>query len=264
MKRVASMLASLALAATPVVAQQSEAQQPPPPVQAAEESVRTPRENEEMRGDLMMVRKRFSEAIDIYKGILEEEPKNAVLHNKIGIAYHQLMDLNQARRYYQRSIKNDRKYFHAYNNLGTVHYYRKKYGSAIKQYRKALEIREDVPSIHTNLGYAFYMQKKYDEALLAFTRAVELDPLVFERRGTGAGSLLQDRSVTDRSLFYFFLAKTFAMHGNAERCAHYLRKARDEGFKNIAAVEKDPVFTEVLKDPLVQEVLHAAVMPPPK
>jgi hypothetical protein len=34
-----------------------------------------------------------------------------------------------------------------------------------------------------------------------------------------------------------------------------LRKAKDEGYKEMAAVKSDPSFAAVLKDPAIQEVL---------
>jgi hypothetical protein len=66
---------------------------------------------------------------------------------------------------------------------------------------------------------------------------------------------LQDRSVGDRGRFYFLLAKSFAEAGNLERCLIYLRKAKDEGYKELAAVKSDPSFAAVVQDPAVQEVL---------
>ena len=48
--------------------------------------------------------------------------------------------------------------------------------------------------------------------------------------------------------------------GNAERCANFLKRAIDEGYKNIAAIEKDPAFALVINDPLVKEALQT---PPP-
>ena len=44
------------------------------------------------RGDILMARKMYREAIDTYK----EAPETAILMNKIGIAYHQLTDLAAA------------------------------------------------------------------------------------------------------------------------------------------------------------------------
>ena len=239
------------------------AQTPPPPQPEPVERQQDPSaanlteaQKAEMRGDIMIARKQYADAIVQYEAALAASPRNAVLLNKIGIACHQMMRLDDAKKHYERSIKADRTYAHAYNNLATVFYSRKKYRQAIRNYRKALELKPETAAFHSNLGYAFFAQKKYDEALVSFQRAVQLDPEIFERR-SAFGSVLLDRSVADLPFFYFFLAKSYAMQGNAERCAHYLRKARDEGYKGMAAVPTDPAFAPVIKDPVIQEILNA-------
>jgi hypothetical protein len=40
-----------------------------------------------------------------------------------------------------------------------------------------------------------------------------------------------------------------------ERCVIYLKKARDEGYKDVSSVKSDPSFASVLKDPAMQEFL---------
>jgi len=275
MKRVAVMVAVVLVAGAwfslagvePVRAQQVSPPQDYTPAPPQLEKALTPLQEEEMRADLLMARKRFSEAAETYQAVQKKMPKNdprmAVVLNKIGIAYHQLLKLGEAKRYYDKAIKADKTYAPAYNNVGTVNYNRKRYGAAIKSYKKALDLREDNATVHSNLGYAYFAQKKYEEAFLCFHRAVSLDPGVFEQRGGGAGSLLQDRTVEDRRLFFFFLAKAFASQSNAERTAFYLKKALDEGY-NLAAVPKDPAFVSVVNDPQVQNVLRAAgILPPP-
>ncbi len=242
------------------------AQKPDTPPQATanpaatQPHTRTPRENEELRADVLMARKQYAEAISVYQKLLQQEPRHAILLNKVGIAYHQLQKLDEAKRYYQRAVKADRTYASAVNNIGTIHYQRKNYRKAIQFYKKALELGPDVAAIHSNLGYACFERKQYDLALESFHRAIELDPAVFER-SQHAGSLLQDRSVSERGLFYFLVAKTFAKLGNAEHCALYLRKARDEGYKGMAAAQTDPAFAGVLKDPSVQDVLQKTSPP---
>ncbi len=71
----------------------------------------------EDRGDLYMVRKMYREAIDAYRSA---GPNSAVLWNKIGIAYHQLGELEAARKSYERAVKLDKKFADAINNEGTV------------------------------------------------------------------------------------------------------------------------------------------------
>ena len=214
--------------------------------------------SEEKAADLHMARKEYAEAAKTYKRLLERDPRNAVYLNKLGIAYHQQTQLRSAMHYYERAAKADPHYADAVNNIGTIHYQRKKYGKAIKAYRKALEIHPDMASVLSNLGYAYFSDKRYPEAIEAFQRALAVDPTVFER-SSRTGSLLQDRSVENRGLFFFLMAKTYAQAGNAERCLFYLRKARDEGYAALASVKTDPAFAAVVKDPAVQEFLA----PPP-
>jgi hypothetical protein len=51
------------------------------------------------------------------------------------------------------------------------------------------------------------------------------------------------------------LAKSFAQAGNIDRCIVYLRKAKDEGFKELNSVKTDPDFASMLKNPEIQEIL---------
>src|SRR5258707_13503270 len=80
-----------------------------------------------------------------------------------------------------------------------------------------------------------------------------MDPHLFDHNSSRTGSILQDRSVGDRGRFYFLLAKSFAEAGNLERCLIYLRKAKDEGYKELSAAKSDPSFAAVFKDPAGQE-----------
>src|SRR3981081_3393360 len=71
----------------------------------------------EQRADILMARKMYREAVDVYR---EGPLDSAVIWNKIGIAYHQMMQMNEARRNYEKAIKLNPKYAEAINNLGTV------------------------------------------------------------------------------------------------------------------------------------------------
>src|SRR6266487_2478627 len=210
---------------------------------------------EEQLADLYMARKDYREAAQVYKRLTDQNPQNPVYLNKLGIALHQQAALGQALKYYERASKADPSYADAQNNIGTIWYQRKKYGKAIEAYHKAISIRGDVAVLHSNLAYAYFADKKYENAIVSFRQALALDPQLFEHNGSRTGSLLQDRSVEDRGRFYFLLAKSFAEAGNLERCLIYLRKAKDEGYKELSAVRTDPSFAAVVKDPAIQEVL---------
>jgi len=205
--------------------------------------------------DLYMARKEYREASQLYKKLADQNPQNAVYLNKLGIALHQQAALGQALKYYERAVKMDPSYADAQNNIGTIYYQRKRYGKAIKAYQKAIAIRNDMPILYSNLAYAYFEDKKYEQAIVSFRQALAMDPQLFEHNSSRTGSLLQDRTVGDRGKFYFLLAKSYAEAGNLERCLIYLRKAKDEGYKELAAIKADPSFAAVLKDPAIQELL---------
>jgi len=211
--------------------------------------------SDEEMGDLFMARKQYREASETYRRLAELNPKNAVYLNKLGIAFHQQTALSLALKYYQRAVKVDSRYADAENNIGTIWYQRKKYGRAVRAYQKAIKMRDDMPVLYSNLGYAYFSDGKYEESIAAFRTALTIDPQFFERGASRTGSILQDRSVSDRGRFYFLLAKSFAQAGNYERCVVYLRKAKEEGYASIGDVKKDPAFAAVLKDPAVTDLL---------
>src|SRR2546421_1458845 len=214
-----------------------------------------PELTDEQLADLYMARKDYREAAVSYKRLADQNPQNPVYLNKLGIALHQQAALGAALKYYERASRVDPSYADAQNNIGTIWYQRKKYGRAIKAYQKAITIRNDMAVLHSNLGYAYFGDKKHVQASSSFRQALALDPQLFEHNSSRSGSILEDRSVGDRGRFYFLLAESFAEAGDLERCLIYLRKAKDEGYKELSAVKTDPSFAAALKDPAMQEVL---------
>jgi tetratricopeptide (TPR) repeat protein len=182
---------------------------------------------DEERGDLFMARKMYREAIDMYKS---DTPATAVRWNKIGIAFHQLGELEAAKKSYQHAVKLDKKYADAINNEGTVFYAEKKYRTAIARYNKALSISPNSASFWSNLGTAWYARGKFEEMTKAYTRALQLDPDVFETHGS-VGTRMLDRSVADKARYHYELARMYATAGKNELALQYLRKALEEGFK---------------------------------
>ena len=140
-----------------------------------------------------------------------------------------------------------------------VWYHQKNFRRAIREYQKAAAIDPTQAGTHANLGFAYYNSNKFQEAATEFQKALELDPHIFERNEK-VGTMVQDRSVSNHGLFFFTMARVYALKSDAEHCAEYLRKSFDEGYKDVGKAKTDPAFKTVLNDPSVQAVL-ALIMP---
>jgi tetratricopeptide (TPR) repeat protein len=205
----------------------------------------------ELRGDIYMARKMYREAIDVYR---DGPPNSPVIANKIGIAFHQLLLLDQAKKSYEHAIKLDSKYPEAINNLGTIYYAEKNYRRAIGCYNRALKYSRPSASIYANLGAAYFGRKDYRHATDYYQQALNIDPDVFEHR-SGFGTMMQERTVEERAMFHLYLAKMYAKSGANDRALIYLRKALEEGVKDRKKIPDMPEFTSLKKDPAFQQLL---------
>ncbi len=207
-----------------------------------------------LEGRLMMARKDYQGAALMFEKLARQYPHDSAYPNFAGIALMQQTDLEGARRMFERAVKIDKKFADGYNNLGTVWFSLKDYRKAIRQYQKALVLKPDTAAYYTNLGYAYFNLNKLPEALDMFHRALAIDPLVFDATARD-GPILQDRSVGDHGLFNYTMAKSYAQLGDGKHCAMYLRRASEEGYKQLIKARTDPAFAQVLANPDVQMVL---------
>lgn len=200
-----------------------------------------------------MARKMYREAIDAYR---QGSPTSAGLANKIGIAYHQLMLLDPARKSYQRAVKLDPKFSEAINNLGTICYAEKSYRRAIGYYKRAIRYSSPTASIYANMGAAYFGRKDYRHASEYYEEALRLDPEVFEHH-SNFGTLMQEHTVEERATYHLYLAKMYAKNGRADRAMIYLRKAFEEGLKDrdkiagmpeFAVLKTTPAFAQLILD----------------
>jgi tetratricopeptide (TPR) repeat protein len=247
---------------TGVIWAQPVAQTPAPlsrkavPSSAAEQSPpMTPRQIAEMRADILVARKEYAMAVEAYERILRNDRKNSALLNKVGMAYQQLDNPGKAEHYYKLAWKYDKHFAGAMNNLGTVEYGKRHYKNAIKDYRRALKVGTDMATIYSNLGFAYCGRKDYRQATIAFSRAIAIDPTIFDHHGD-FGSVFLQRSAPDQATIYFMMARSYAKMGDVQQTAHYLKLARDTGYKHMHAALTDAAFKRVIGNPLVQEVVR--------
>ena len=205
----------------------------------------------ELRGDIYMARKMYMDAIDMYRS----GPANsAVLANKIGIAFHQMSQIELAKKNYSLAVKLNPHYGEAINNLGTIAYSQRSYRRAISLYKRALKNSPPSASIYSNLGSAYFGRKDYTQATEYYQQALQLDPDVFEHH-SNFGTLMQERDVEERAIYHLYMAKMYAQNGSNERALIYLRKALEEGVKDRDKIQKMPEFAALKSDPGFKQLL---------
>lgn len=205
----------------------------------------TPQELEH-QGDQLRSQKRYLDAIDYYNAAIAKQP-TALLWNKKGIALLFVQHSKDAQKCFEQALRVNKNSAEAMNNLGFVAQMEKRYNKAIKYYQKALEIRPQSPTFHYNLGAAYFAKHEFEKATQEYQTAFKIDPDIFVRVSR-TGVMAQTTSPEDRAAFSFMVAKMYAQAGDLEHSLEYLRKAMEEGYKNINQVYTDSEFASLRTD----------------
>ena len=212
----------------------------------------TPQELER-QGDQLRAQKRYLDSIDYYNAALAKQP-TAMVWNKNGIALLFLQHNKDAQKCFEEALKSDKNSAEALNNLGFVEQMQKRYGKAIKYYNKALAVRPNSATFHYNLGAAHFGKHEYDKAAQEYKIAYQLDSEIFQRVSK-TGVMAQSSSPEDRAAFSFMVAKMYAQAGDFEHSLEYLRKAMEDGYKNINKVYTDAEFASLRTDKRFAELM---------
>jgi tetratricopeptide (TPR) repeat protein len=208
----------------------------------------------EKQGDELRSEKLFLDALDYYRAALAKKEHQARLLNKIGITELMMQRFKEARKSFEQAIRSDHTYADAYNNLGVIYYEGKKYHAAMKEYEKAISMDDSSASFYSNLGAAYFSKRDFDRAVVAYQHALELDPGVFERTSR-SGVQAQLPSPEDRARYDYTVAKLYAKMGLSDQSLEYLRKAMEDGYKEIKNVYKDVEFAQLRKNPRFAELM---------
>src|ERR1700761_6915489 len=204
----------------------------------------------EVQGDLLMVHRSYAAAIDSYQ---RETQRTAVLMNKIGVAYHHMFALDQARKYYQQALAMNPAYPDALNNLAAVYHGQHDYKQAERTYKLALKYAPNAAITYCNLGTSYFADEKYKQGMQAYHQALELNPNIFDPHQI---QIVEETSSRRQLVAVnYFLAKTYAAQGKMQEAIGYLRKALQAGFhdqkqlmreKEFAALRTTPEFHQLM------------------
>jgi tetratricopeptide (TPR) repeat protein len=234
-------------------AQEQRTSPPPTPSQGPETAAKTHPLSFEERADIFMARKSYEDAVDYYyRALKQTHMTNAILWNKLGIAFQQLQNFSASRKAYNQAIRHQKGYTEPMNNIGTTYFMEKKYGKSVKYYLRALKLNPDSASYHLNLGTSYMHMKKYKESVDEYRTALTLDPNVFTQR-SAFGTTIEARGADPE--YYFYLGKVFASLGRAEDAVRSLRRALEDGFKDRKRILDDPDFMKISQNPAYVELM---------
>jgi tetratricopeptide (TPR) repeat protein len=204
----------------------------------------------EMEGDLLMVHHSYAAAIDAYQ---RETQRSAVIANKIGVAYHHMFALDQARKYYQQALAMNPRYADALNNLAAVYHGQHEYKQAERTYKQALKYSPNAAITYCNLGTSYFADEKYKPGMEAYHKALELNPNIFDPHQV---QIVQETSSRRQLVAVnYYLAKTYATAGKMQESLSYLRKALEAGFRDRKQLMKDKEFAALRDTPEFHQLM---------
>jgi tetratricopeptide (TPR) repeat protein len=206
----------------------------------------------EAAGDTARINKDYVQAIEYFQAAIRKDSRNPMLYNKLGLTQLKAGNLADARISFRKATKRDPKLAAPVNNLGALEYMQKRFGPAAKLFKKAVALDETKPAFHVNLGATWFAQKKLERAIVEYARALELNPDALATSNSGVQA--QIASPEERAKYAYMLAKIYAKRGEADECMRNLRKAKEEGYRDLANVYKDAEFAQLRNDPRMVEI----------
>ena len=197
-----------------------------------------------------MVHHSYAAAIDAYQ---RETNRSPVLWNKIGVAYHHMFALGQARKYYQIALSLKPDYPDALNNLAAVYHGEHDYRQAERIYKKALKYAPENAITYCNLGTSYFAEERYKPGMEAYHKARELNPHIFD---PGQTQIVQETSTRHQLVAVnYYLAKTYATEGKMQEAIGYLRKALEAGFHDRKLLMKEKEFASLRATPEFRQLM---------
>jgi tetratricopeptide (TPR) repeat protein len=257
MKALVLMLAAVSTLGAPAFAARVDAAQSLMANTVTAETRQQIAKDYETKGDIARARELYGSAVNWYLVAIRYN-RNVLLYNKLGIAEMKLGEYDQARRAFGLAVKADPSNVDALNNLGAVNCLERKYKPAIRYLKQALALDESKAVTHLNLAEAWMGQKQVDRAMTEYARALELDADILNSADK-EGVFAQIQTPEQRAMVDFMIAKSYVKRGNLEGALDYLRRAREDHFRDLSKVWEDPAFAPLWKDARLADIVK-----PPK
>lgn len=157
-------------------------------------------------------KRNYSEAIEVCKKAIEENPNNADAYRVMGDSYYMMKSYPNVIKSFKKSIELDptKIEWNTFWCLGIAYYKEGDFSNAIEPFQKAIDLNVDAPgSTYNYLGASYYKSLLFSEAINAFQKAIEL--------GESA------------KLNYYNIGKSYSRLGNNAEAVKSYQKAADLG-----------------------------------
>ncbi|MGB9893169.1 MAG: tetratricopeptide repeat protein [Candidatus Saccharicenans sp.] len=146
----------------------------------------------------------LDEAIKYFNKSLTLNPKNHLAWNALGLAQSMKTNFEASIQAFQKALEVNPQFTEAHNNLGTIYFELKQYQKAETEYRKAL-LDPNYPSKelpYYNLARLFFVQEKLDEAYENIQKAIQVRNR-FALAHNLRGLILEKLGDLDQAVFSF-------------------------------------------------------------
>ena len=116
----------------------------------------------------------YTEAQEVYFGILEKYPDIYIVHMNIGNCHFQNEDYEKAEEHYKLMLESDEDNMAAILAIGNCYQNRDDDSQALEWYRKIPFEKLDDSTVLYNIGVNFFNSAEHNEALKYFHRAIEI------------------------------------------------------------------------------------------
>lgn len=126
------------------------------------------------KGTLLYEDENYSEALEVFKGIIEEFPDAYIINMRIGDCYFKMEDYSQAEEYYLKLLEHDPDNHDVIIAVGNCHANQGDNENALEWYKKIAIGNIKDPVILYNIGTYFYNGSQFQDAMVYFQKAVEI------------------------------------------------------------------------------------------
>lgn len=116
-----------------------------------------------------------------YKIVLDINPNDTEIRNKLGIVLYRKNKFQEAEREFVKVLEMSPDNFDAHDGMGLIKTKQKKYKEAIRWFKKAIEILEEDTMVHYHLGFVYEQMGNFVDARKAYKKAIEVNSMLIKK-----------------------------------------------------------------------------------